>query len=277
MDIIAAVAGIRVIVDSDGVIRASEAFGAGWTLTKAFVRPLGNGWYRAVLSGTTDANNNIRHRPTICDQTSNETYQGSSSRAIAVARCQIEQSQHGSSYIETTSAAAGRAVEGGVWTLPYTLGPASTLIGIGIPHMWEDNYSQPTTFHVLTRAGADEHGIYSVSNGAARTIQAFSRDAAAARTAQWLAGSAVYTESMPTVQTIRRDAGNMTLFNNGTQVANQAIVSAPWINVTGIGIGSTPSATSPYHGWVGVFVINRALSNEEIAAVSSLLRGGAFV
>lgn len=277
IDIIAAVAGIRVIVDSSGIITGQEAFGAGWTLTKAYVKSLGNGWYRAVVSGTSDANNNIRHRPTICDQTNNETYKGASNRSVVVARCQLEQSQHGSSYIETTSATAGRAVEGGAWTLPYTLGPESTLVGIGVPHMWEDNYSQPATFHVLTRAGTDEHGIYSVANGATRTVQAFSRDAAGARTAQWLAGASVYTMDTATVQTTRRNAGNLTLFNNGTQVANQAIVTAPWINVTSIGIGATPALTSPYHGWVGIFIINRALTNDEVSAVSALLRSGAFI
>lgn len=277
MDIIAAVAGVRMIMDENGNIVSQEAFGAGWTLTKALITPLGGGWFRAILSGTSDANNNIRHRPTICDQSNNETYTGASSRSVALARCQIEQAVHGSSYISTTSASAARAVEGGAWTMAHTIADTGTMIGFGVPFMWEDNHVSASSFYVLARSGTDVHGIYSVSNGATRTVQAFSRDAAAARTAQYLAGSALYTRDVPAVQVARRADGSIDLFHNGSQVATAPLVSSPWTSFNTLGVGSTPAATSPYHGWVGVWTIDRALSDAEVAAVTTTLRAGAWV
>lgn len=277
MDIVAAVAGVRMVVDSSGTIVSSESFGAGWTLTKAIVESLGGGWYRAVLSGTSDTNTNIRHRPTICDQSSNETYQGAGTRSVAVARCQMEQAVHGSTYIATTGSSAGRAVEGGAWDMAHTISDTGTVVGFGVPLLWEDGHAAASSFYVLARSGTDVHGIYSVSNGATRTVQAFSRDAAAARTAQYMAGAALYTSGVPAVQVARRAAGSIDLFHNGSQVATSAIVSSPWTSFNTIGVGSTPAATSPYHGWVGVWTIDRALSDAEVAAVTSTLRAGAWV
>lgn len=277
MDIVAAVAGVRMIMDENGTIITQEAFGAGWTLTKAIIQPLGNGWFRAILSGTSDANTNIRHRPTICDQTTNETYQGASSRAVAIARCQMEQAVHGSSYISTTSASASRAVEGGAWTMAHTIDQAGTLLAIAVPFMWGDNHVQATSFYTLARSGTDVHGIYSVSNGASRTAQGFSKDAAATRTAQYLAGSALYASDTPVVQVARRTPASVDLLHNGAQVATAALASAPWTSFNTVGIGATPAATSPFHGWAGIWTLDRALSDSEIAAVSATLRGGAWV
>lgn len=277
MDIIAAVAGVRMIMDANGTIVAQEAFGAGWTLTKAIVTSLGGGWFRAVLSGTSDTNNNIRHRPTICDQTSNETYQGSSTRSVAVARCQLEQAVHGSSYITTGAASAARAVEGGQWTMAHTISSVGTVIGIGVPFLWEDNFASALSFYVMCRSSTDTHGIYSVSNGATRTVQAFSRDAAAARFAQYVSGSAIYAQDVPVVQAARRAAASIDLWHNGTQVATSPIVSSPWTSFNTIGVGSTPGSTSPFHGWVGVWSSDRALSDAELAAVSATLASGAWV
>lgn len=276
MDIVYAAAGVRMIMDDTGTILAQESFGSGWTLTKAMVMPLGGGWFRAILSGTSDTNTHIRHRPTICDQTSNETYQGSSNRAVAVARCQMEQAVHGSSYISTTSASASRAVEGGAWTMAHDIANEGTLIGLGLPFMWEDNFSIALSFYVMARSGTDVHGIYSVSNGATRTVQAFSKDAAATRTAQYLAGSALYTRDVPAVQVARRSAGSIDLFHNGAQVATAPLVSSPWTSFNTLGVGATPAATSPYHGWVGVWTTDRALSDAEVAAVTATLRAGAW-
>lgn len=277
MDIPAAISGVRMIMDSSGTVLASDAFGGGWTLTKAIVTDLGGGWYRALLSGTSDTSTSVRHRPTICDQSSNETYTGASDRSVAVARCQMEQAVHGSTYIATTSASAGRAVEGGAWDLAHTIGDAGTVIGFGVPFMWEDGFAAASSFYVLARSGTDVHGIYSVSNGATRTVQAFSRDAAAARTAQYMAGAALYTRDVPAVQVARRSAGSIDLFHNGAQVATAALVSSPWTSFNTLGVGSTPAATSPYHGWVGVWTTDRALSDAEVSAVTATIRAGAWL
>lgn len=277
MDLIAAVAGVRMIMDIDGNIVLAEAFGGLWTLTKAKVVSLGGGWFRAILSGTSDANTSVRHRPTITDNTNNDTYTGAGNRSVAVARCQIEQAVHGSSYIATTSASASRAVEGGAWTMPHTIDQAGTVLGFGVPFMWEDNYVQALSFYVLTRSGADVHGVYSVTNGNARTVQGFSKDAAAVRTAQYISANSLYTWETPTVQAARRTPGSIDLFHNGLQGATAAIVSAPWTSFNTIGVGSTPASTSPYHGWAGLWTIDRALTDSEIAAVTATLRGGYWV
>lgn len=276
MDIIAAVAGVRMVMDIDGNITLQEAFGGLWTLTKAYVVPLGNGWFRAVLSGVSDANTSIHHRPTITDTSNQDTYTGAGNKSVAIARCQIEQASHGSSYIPTTTASASRAVEGGDWTLAHTIGQDGTLICFGAPFLWGDQHVQASSFYVLARSGADVHGLYSVTNGQSRTVQGFSKDSAATRTAQYISGSSLYAQGTPFIQAVRRAAASVELFHNGAQVATAPVVTAPWVSFNTLGIGAAPASTSPFHGWAGAWTIDKALSNDEIAALSSTLLAGAW-
>lgn len=129
---------------------------------------------------------------------------------------------------------------------------------------------------MLARSGSDVHGVYSVANGQSRVVQGFSKDAAATRTAQYISGSAIYTQGTPFIQVIRRAASSIELFHNGTQVATTPIVTGPWTSFSTLGVGSTPASTSPFHGWAGAWTIDKALSNDEIAALSSTLLAGAW-
>lgn len=177
---------------STGTLVGSVVVTGGVTAGFASIRPVGNGWYRCVLTATTDTGSATSFRVKL-DNGSTTFYTGDGSSGLYVWGLQLEAGSSVSSYIPTFGSAVTRAadqatVTGANFSSWFAGAPECTLFADGA-----SNYAGPSAFLAIDNGTNDQRIELLSSRNAFTNGGALHRAGGGALEADWVPAAAFTT------------------------------------------------------------------------------------
>lgn len=206
-----------------GTAGAPVATGAGWSAGSSAITPAGNGWYRCVITATSNTAVSVESRINVLDAAGNANFTGTGTSGIFIYGAQLEAGAFATSYIPTVASTVTRSAD------------VATITGQNFAQWYRQDegvFVGEASFFGLGKNPSD--GLLDASNGSANETIAIYRTGAANNISGAMrdngADQAVYTVplgSQPIKAAFAYAANNTNFAQNGTVQTTDTVCTVP--------------------------------------------------